>query len=172
MIFSDDAVYILRRPFFLQGVSFMDPMAASYYRSILFCDSQDQRPLPPTLILMHAWALKRLQAMGGNGIIAKQSALAVAMTWLSSTNEGREFACEHTTIGELFSPAELDEEQSHPDDETIDWVKLPLETKVVVLIDNKPTPGEYIGRRSSRIDVRIAGERKSFKREQVQLAGA
>lgn len=148
----------------------MDQSTASYYRSILFHDGQDQRPLPKTLVMLHAWAFKRFQAMGAGSIISKQVALSVALTWMSSTKDGMAFTRENTDLGDFF---EADAEQPESDDETmIDWVNIPLETKVVVLIDNKPTPGEYIGRRSSRIDVRIAGERKSFKREQVQLAGA
>jgi hypothetical protein len=147
----------------------MDPMTASYYRSILFHDSQDQRPLPPTLVLIHAWAFKRFQAMGAGSVISKQAALCVAMTWMSATKEGREFTREFTPLGDVFS----EQEDSEPvEKNSIDWNSVPADTKVIVLIDDQPTTGEYIGRRSSRLDVRIAGERKSFKRDQVQLAGA
>ncbi len=149
----------------------MDPQTASYYRAILFTDSQDSRPLPPSLILLHAFATKRSQALGLGGIIAKASALAVAMTWMSSTKEGRAFAAEHTNIGHLFC-ADDDEPECESVGGSIDWVKLPLDTKVSVMIDGKPTVGEYIGRRSSWIDVRIGDERKSFKRSEVKLAGA
>jgi hypothetical protein len=78
---------------------------------------------------------------------------------------------EFTTLGDIFSEPD-DEQCESAGTASIDWNTLPPETKVIVLIDDKPTTGEYIGRRSSRIDVRIAGERKSFKRNQVQLAGA
>ncbi len=149
----------------------MDPQTASYYRAILFTDSQDTRPLPPSLVLLHAWAVKRSQALGLSSTIAKASALAVAMTWLSSTKDGRAFAAEHTTIGHLFC-ADDDEQECESVAGSIDWVKLPLETKVSVVIDGKPTVGEYVGRRSSWIDVKIGDERKSFKRSEVKLAGA
>ena len=149
----------------------MDPTTASYYRSVLFSDSQDLRPLPPSLVVLHAWIIKRCQAMGLGGTIAKATAVTVALAWLSSTKEGRAFTRDNTTLGDLFC-ADDDETECESDSGSIDWVKLPLETKVVVVIDEKPTVGEYIGRRSSRIDVRIAGERKSFKRNEVKLAGA
>lgn len=152
----------------------MDPTTASYYRSILFRDSQDQRGLPPTLVLLHAWAFKRWQAMGAGSIISKQAALGVAMTWMSSTREGRAFAMEHTTIGEMFSPSDRTDDEALPTAGTtvVDWDAVRADAKVVVVIDDKPTIGEYIGRRSSWIDVRIAGDRKSFRANQVQLAGA
>jgi hypothetical protein len=80
----------------------MDPTTASYYRAILFSDSQDARPLPKSLIDLHAWAFKRSQALGIGGIISKASALSIAMTWMSSTSEGREFTRDCTTLGEMF----------------------------------------------------------------------
>ena len=95
--------------------------------------------------------------------------VCVAMTWMSATKEGREFTREFTPLGDVFS----EQEDSEPvEKNSIDWNSVPADTKVIVLIDDQPTTGEYIGRRSSRLDVRIAGERKSFKRDQVQLAGA
>lgn len=152
----------------------MDPMTASYYRAILFRDSQDQRPIPPTLMILHAWAFKRFQAMGAGSIISKQAALSVAMNWMSSTEEGRAFALEHEpTIGELF--CDQDDESLSPagvGSFVIDWSAVPPETKVVVTIDQKPTVGEFIGRRGGWVDVRVAGESKPFRSTQVQLAGA
>lgn len=148
----------------------MDPTTASYYRSILFHDSQDQRPLPPTLVLLHAWAYKRFQAMGAGSLISKQAALCVAMTWLSSTKEGLEFASEFTSIGHLF--CEQDDEPVKAGSNAVDWAAVAVETKVVVTVDKKPTVGEFLGRRSGWIDVRMNGEQKSFRTSQVQLAGA
>lgn len=149
----------------------MDPQTASYYRAILFTDSQDTRPLPPSLVLLHAWAVKRCQALGISSTIAKASALAVAMQWMGSTKEGRAFARDNTSLGELF--CDDDDSDSEPvGTSVVEWDGVQLETKVVVLIDKKPTIGEYMGLRSSRVDVRIAGERKSFKRNEVKLAGA
>lgn len=149
----------------------MDQTTASYYRAILLTDSQDTRPLPPSLVLLHAWAVKRCQRMGLSATITKASALAVALTWLGSTKEGRAFARENTSIGELF--CDDDDSDSEPvGTNVVDWEAVQADTKVVVLIDKKPTIGEYMGLRSSRVDVRIAGERKSFKRNEVKLAGA
>lgn len=97
--------------------------------------------------------------------------MAVALTWLGSTKEGRAFARENTSIGELF--CDDDDSDSEPvGTNVVDWEAVQADTKVVVLIDKKPTIGEYMGLRSSRVDVRIAGERKSFKRNEVKLAGA
>lgn len=145
----------------------MDPTTASYYRSILFCDSQDSRPLPPTLLKLHAWAIKRNQALGLGSTITKASALSVALTWMSSTKDGREFTRDYTPLEDMF----LDTDDEQDTGQKVNWSTLPAETKVVVLIDGKPTTGEYLARRFNNIEVRIAGERKTFKRNQVQLAG-
>ena len=80
----------------------MDPTTASYYRAILFRDSGDSRPVPKTLVQMHAFAVKGCQGMGMSTMIARQSALMVAMTWMSTTKEGREFT-RSTDLGEMFS---------------------------------------------------------------------
>lgn len=149
----------------------MDYTTASYYRSILYHDGQDQRPLPPTLAKLHGWAFKRYQAMGAGSIISKQAALSVALMWMSMTKEGRAFARENTNIGDLLCP----EDDGHPTEaiDGIDWTTLPLESKVVVVLNDEETVGEYAGRRSRGwIDVNIAGERKSFRANQVKLAGA
>lgn len=143
----------------------MDPQTASYYRAILFVDSQDTRPLPPTLVQLHAWAVKRCQAMGLGSTIAKASALSVAMTWLSSTKEGREFARDFTVLGNMFDVELV------VSDGKVKWEFVAVDTPVVVIQDGEPTPGEYLGKRAGFIDVRIAGERKVFKSTQVQLAG-
>jgi plastocyanin len=143
----------------------MDPSTASYYRAILYADSQDSRQLPPTLIRLHAWAVKRGMALGLGGTISKQSALAVAMTWLSSTKEGRAFADEFTTIGGLFSEAEI---PLTPGDE-VKWEKVQADSKVIVNVNDQTLIGKYIGRRSSWVDVMVDGERKSYRLHQVQV---
>lgn len=154
----------------------MDPQTASYYRSILFHDGEDQRPLPPSLLLLHAWAIKRLQAMSAGSIIPKQAALCLVMTWMSSTKEGREFAVEHTNLGELF----CDEQNGPlttirelvPDDNAIDWDTLAPKTPVVVTVNKKAINGEFLARRGGNVDVLIGGEKKQYGVSQVQLAGA
>lgn len=152
----------------------MDVTTASYYRAILYQNSTDDRPIPATLVLFHAWAFKRFQTMVAGSIISKQCALSVAMMWMSSTKEGRAFALEHEpTIGELF----CDQDEATVEDfsaiqTVVNWDAVPAETKVVVTIDQKPTVGEFIGRRGGWVDVRVAGVEKAFRSSQVQLAGA
>ena len=148
----------------------MDYSTASYYRAILFRDSQDQRPLPPSLVLFHQWAFKCCQAMGVGSVISKQSALGVAMTWLSSTKEGRAFALEHTILGDLFS--DQADDPSPADAAVVDWDSVTPQSKVVVIIDQKPTAGEFMGRRGSWIDIRVGGDTKPYRTSQVQLSGA
>lgn len=155
----------------------MDPTTASYYRSILFRDSQDQRPLPPSLVLLHAWAFKRFQVMGAGSIISKQAALCVAMTWMSSTKEGWAFTREQTNLGDLFDWEADDHDgplttirEFQPSDTAVDWDEVPVESKVVVMVDHKPMQGEFIGRRGGWIDIRLDGELKPFRTSQVQLA--
>jgi len=153
----------------------MDPTTASYYRAILFFDSQDQRPLPPSLVVLHAWAFKRIQAMGAGSVISKQGALGVAMTWMSTTQDGRAFTRESTTLGDIFG--EIVEDQGDAlltgDEDYVDWSAVAADTKVIVIADGKKAAiGEFIGKRSSWIDVRIGGEKRSFRANQVQLAGA
>ena len=151
----------------------MDPTTASYYRSILFRDSQDQRGLPPTLVLVHAWAFKRWQAMGAGSIISKQAALGVAMTWMASTKEGRAFALAHTTIGELFVEDVQATDPFVPAGATVvDWDSVLVQSKVVVMVDEKPTAGEFLGRRGGWIDIRVGGESKPYRTSQVILSGA
>ncbi len=151
----------------------MDPSTASYYRAILFVDGLDTRPLPPTLLQLHGWAVKRHLALGLGGTISKATALTVAMTWLSTTKDGREFTRENTTLGDLFAgPAEESESVSDPD--PIDWDSVEVESKVVVtLSDNKTKKiGYFIARRGTWLDVRVDGELKPFRTSKVQIAGA
>lgn len=160
-----------RHHLFSSKVFLMDPQTASYYRAILFTDGQDSRPLPQSLLRLHAWAIKRHQAMGLGGTIAKASALAVAMTWLSSTNDGREFAKEHTNIGDLFVAEAEEAVEAEPN--KVDWSEVEPETPVLVMIDDKPTAGHFVERRGrSWIDIRINGETKKFRCSQVRLSGA
>lgn len=141
----------------------MDPVTASYYRSILYHDGQDQRPLPPTLTQLHAWAFKRYQAMGAGSVISKQAALSVALTWMSQTKEGRAFTAENTTLGELFGC----EKPSG-----IDWDTIEPDSDVIVTVGDKQTPAKFIRRRAGWLDLAVGDETKSFRMSQVQLAGA
>lgn len=145
----------------------MDPITASYYRSILFHDGEDQRPLPPSLVMLHAWAFRRFQALGAGSIISKQSALAVAMTWLSGTTEGRAFSREQTELGNMFSEQE---ESPVVENASTDWDTVPAETDVIVLVGETPTEGMYVRRRGGWLDIRIQGVEKPFRSSQVKLA--
>lgn len=141
----------------------MDPVTASYYRSILYHDGQDQRPVPPTLAQLHAWTFKRYQAMGAGSIISKQAALSVALVWMSQTKEGRAFTAEHTSLGELFGC----EKPSG-----IDWDTIEPDSDVIVTVGDKQTPAKFIRRRAGWLDLAVGDETKSFRMSQVQLAGA
>jgi hypothetical protein len=154
----------------------MDPTTATYYRAILFNDGQDQRPLPQTLLALHAWTFKRSQAMGLGSIITKQIALNVALTWLSSVKEGREFARECTSLGELFDDEETEFSVTDGGGQhsvsAIDWTKVEPGTQVVVADKGATIYGTYVQKKSNWITVNVAGEEKSFRSPQVQLGGA
>ena len=153
----------------------MDVTTASYYRAILYQNSTDDRPIPATLVLFHAWAFKRFQTMVAGSIISKQCALCVAMMWMGSTKEGRAFAKEQPGIGELFCEPTADEGDKGTIETIVNWGTVPAETKVIVVSDSLATglgTGEFLGRRGGWVDVRIGGESKPFRTSQVQLAGA
>jgi len=159
--------------FILKGFS-MDRTTASYYRSILFHDGEDQRPLPQSLVRMHAWAFKCCQNLGIGSVITKQAALGVVMNWLIATKDGRAFAIEFTTIGDLLCSPEDDAKADSISDlpASDDWDNTPAQSKVTVLIDDKPTAGKFIGRRGAWIDVKVGSETKPYLMSQVQIAGA
>ncbi len=162
----------------------MDPSTASYYRAILFSDGTDQRPLPVTLVQLHGWAVKRNAALGLGGMITKAVALSVAMTWLSSTKEGRAFSRQFTNLGDLFSePVSADAEtESVESEESEDaeseasadtWDTLPAESSVIVRIKPGVTkPGNFIRRKGNWIEVRIDGEIHHHRISKVQIVGA
>lgn len=152
----------------------MDPTTASYYRALLFGDSQDSsRPIPKSLVTLHSFAFKRCQAMGLGSIISKQSALAVALTWLSSTAEGREFARESTTLGDLFPEDAEDEPYLHlPGGNAVDWDTIKPDTPVIVQHEGATLTGRLIKKRQAWIDVLVGEEKRHFRIPQVQLAGA
>ncbi len=148
----------------------MDPTSASYYRAILFTDMYDQRPIPASLVQLHAFTAKRNHALGLGGVISKAVALMVALTWLSSTDEGRKFAQQNTQLGDLFG-GELPEaeEEVQPQDE-LTWDNLPVESEVVVTLENKSQKtGQFILRRGNWVDVRVDGEVKHFRLSKVAI---
>lgn len=163
----------------------MEPQTASYYRALLFADGTEARPLPASLVRLHQWVVKRNQALGLGGMITKAVALSVALTWLSSTQEGREFSANQTTLGDLFGGVEDVPETAEeiPDDAPEDvpdediltaeaWDALLPETDVIVTLKNKSTiGGKFIERRGNWVDVRVNGEVKHFRIRKVKLAG-
>ena len=162
----------------------MDPSTASYYRAILFSDGTDQRPLPVTLVQLHGWAVKRNAALGLGGMITKAVALSVAMTWLSSTKEGRQFSQQFTNLGDLFCgplPAEGAEETEEVKESegtssevsTDAWDTLPAESQVVVTMQSgAERPGNFIGRKGNWVEVRINGEVSHHRISKVKIVGA
>lgn len=161
----------------------MDPTTASYYRAVLYTDGLNDKPIPPGLIHMHKWAIKRHLALGLGGQMTKAFAFQVALVWLATTADGRKFATEETALGDFFCPpaeapvepeqAAVSQDPAPPAAEmTADlWDQLPLETKVIVRSGDQTKEGAFLGRRGAYVDVRIDGEAKPFKVRQVQLAG-
>lgn len=146
----------------------MDPTTASYYRAILFIDPTDTRPLPPSLMQLHGWAVKRSGALGLGGTISKATALTVAMAWMTGTKEGRKFSREETTLGDLFS--EVDEtEENEWVISAEEWDSLPAETDVIISKNRTTLPGKFLARRGSWVDVRVNGEVIRVRTNQVKI---
>jgi hypothetical protein len=154
----------------------MNSQVASYYRAVLFADGQDATPLPKSLIALHMFAEKRHHALGLGSTITKATALAISLTWLSGTVEGREFAAKRTNLGDMFSAEDLSEvledRTGSAGDNRVDWFKVKAETPVVVEDKGVTYNGSFLARRANWLDVRVNGEEKHFRPQQVQLAGA
>lgn len=154
----------------------MDPSTASYFRALLFADGQAERPLPPMLTKLYAWCVKRNGALGLGGMITKQLAFTIVLTWMSTTKEGREFTREHTPLGDMFcgfDPDEVDEGTEEPVINVETWDTLPLESDVVVTMKSGITkPGKFVGRRGNWVDVRINGEISHHRISKVKIGGA
>lgn len=168
---------------FSLGAVLMNTQVASYYRAVLFADGQDSRALPKSLMRLHTFAEKRHQALGLGSTIAKATALAISLTWLSSTKEGREFANENTNIGDLFVADEPDEELTESGESTdgfpdpppsgkIDWSKVSEGTPVVIYDKDSTLQGTFVKRRHSWIDVKVNGADRHFPMNQVRLGQA
>ncbi len=147
----------------------MNSQVASYYRAVLFADGQDSSPLPKSLMALHTFAEKRHQALGLGSTITKATALAISLTWLSGTTEGREFAAKSTNLGDMFS---ADDSAGSSGDNRVDWFKVKPETPVIIEDKGVTFPGKFLARRSNWLDVLVNGEEKHFRPQQVQLAGA
>jgi hypothetical protein len=164
----------------------MDPTTASYYRAVLFADGLEPRRLPESLMRLHQWVQKRHLAMGLNGTISKAMALNVSLTWLSSTDEGREFSCNNLPLGGLFtaegaaaSDVTAETEDDSEDEEPVlsvsdgSWDSIEPETDVIVHVkDDTTIAGKFIASRGSWTDVRVDGEVRHFRTSKVQLSGA
>lgn len=156
----------------------MNSQVASYYRAILFADSQDIRPLPKSILKLHMFAEKRHQALNLGSTITKATALAVAMSWMLGTKEGREFAIENTDLGEILVEDEVAEESGEAgvpgltEDGKIDWSAVQPNTPVVITHRDGKINAKFVRRRHSWIDVTVDGNEKHFPIKQVHLAGA
>lgn len=147
----------------------MNSQVASYYRAILFADGQDSSPLPKSLLTLHTFAEKRHQALGLGSTITKATALAIALTWLSSTDDGRKFTSESTNLGDMFGYVPESRDSDAP---SIDWDGVSIESPVIVMIDGKPTQGLFMVRRGGWLDILVDGKERSFRTTNVKLAGA
>ena len=152
----------------------MDPSTASYFRALLFADGQDQKPLPPGLVKLYSWCVKRNGALGLGGMITKQLAFTIVLTWMSTTDEGRAFTAQFTPLGELFGEVpETEEETDEPAVNVEPWDVLPLESDVIVTMKSGITkPGKFVGRRGNWVDVRINGEVSHHRISKVKIGGA
>lgn len=126
----------------------MNAQVASYYRSILYADSQALEQLPKSLMKLHAWAEKRNQALGLTTTISKATALAIGLAWLSGTAEGRKFAKENTNLGDMFTDEEdLPAETGKLPDPAREPVKTPISEPVSALEPvSKPEPEPEAGK--------------------------
>lgn len=158
----------------MKAFSIMDPSTASYFRALLFADGQAEKPLPPTLVKLYSWCVKRNGALGLGGMITKQLAFTIVLTWLSTTTEGREFAAHHTTLGDMFGevPESDEPETEDPAVNVETWDTLPLESDVIVMMKSGiQKPGKFVGRRGNWVDVRIGGEVQHYRISKVKIAG-
>lgn len=114
-------------------------------------------------------------------MITKAVALSVAMTWLSSTKEGREFSQQFTNLGDLFCgplPIEEAEETTEADEANSEavadtWDTLPAESQVVVTMQSgAEKPGQFIKRKGNWVEVRINGEVSHHRISKVKIVGA
>lgn len=142
----------------------MDPTTASYFRALLYRDGQDAKQLPAGLVKLHAWALKSNLALGRGGVISKETAISIVMTWMSSTNEGRAFARQNTNLDDLFDLPGTSQ--------AIDWDLVQPETLVLVEVNGKPTQGVFLKRRGNTVDVKVGTEEKSFRTHLVKLVSS
>ena len=154
----------------------MNSQVASYYRAVLFADGQDSQPLPKSLLALHMFAEKRHMALGLGSTVTKATALMVAITWLSSTVDGREFTSKHTNLGDIFSTEDIGNVLGNPEsgsgENKVDWFKVKPETPVVIEDKGITFPGKFVARRTNWLDVLVNGEEKHFRPQQVKLAGA
>lgn len=150
----------------------MDPMTATYLRSILYNDGEDQRPFPPSLIELHKWTQKRHQALGCGPSISKTVALCMVMTWLSTTEDGRQFAQEETPLGDMFTEPAGEASEAAEADGNVRWEVVPQNAKVTISDKGKTLEGLFQQARGNWIDVVVDGNLKHFRANKVQLVGA
>lgn len=156
----------------------MDHTTASYYRSILFNNAYAADPIPASLVKLHQFAHKRCMNFGMNNI-AKLVALQVVMDWVGLTGEGRKWASRHPDLAGLFDDPNTDLGEDGEDDsdsdveQAVNWDAIEAGTKVVVEVDQKPTPAAFAHRSGGWLHVKLPGqsETQPFRVKQVKLAG-
>jgi hypothetical protein len=134
----------------------MDPTTATYYRTILFGDGQDQKALPASLVKLHQWILRRWQLLGLGVQITKALAMNVALTWLSSTREGRQFSKDIEALSTLF--IELPSDVPH-----IDWALVKPGDPLMVNGENGIESATFVDKKPGWIIVKVKGEQLSVR---------
>ena len=135
----------------------MDPTTASYYRSILFGNGNNVDHLPASLVALNAWTQRKLQNMGLNAQIRKETAMAVVLTWMAASQDGRQFAAMQG-LSEVFDAQEKGAETKDasdkaetPDDLEINWGTVATGTPVHFYGDDgKRIDGVFAGRQRGR----------------------
>lgn len=140
----------------------MDPQTASYYRAILFGDGQDQKALPPSLVRLHQWVVRRHQLLNLGVQITKAIALNVSLTWLSSTREGRQFAKDIEVISELFVELPSDKPE-------IDWQFVKAGDPLTINGENGLEPATFVDKKPGWIIVNVKGQNLSVRPSMCML---
>jgi len=152
----------------------MDPTAATYYRAFLFAHGQGTESLPPSLVRLHAWTMKKQAALGLTNVIRKETAIAVLLSWMAMTQEGRDYAATQPSLSDSLLPtAQPDATEAA----TVDWddddvVMDLIDQTVEVRFKNRWIPGTFLGHdleKPGRFAVDTAGVRRSFARNSVRL---
>jgi len=96
----------------------VEPLIASYYRSLYFNNSETQEPLPESLRKLHIFTHRRCQYLGLR--VGKAEVLTTFYFWMAATGEGRKFAQHHPDLQGLFGGLDDElEEVENDEDEAV-----------------------------------------------------